>query len=86
MVWDHEVGGSNPPTPTNINKEFLMIILNFGKWDNSASGKFLYNRIYVKGYKWTPFCRIQKRWTNERIMEKLNNLENLVRPDKDYYM
>ncbi len=19
MVWDHEVGGSNPPTPTNLN-------------------------------------------------------------------
>ncbi len=36
-----------------------MIILKFGRWNHAKLGKKIYERIYIKGYKWTPFCRKQ---------------------------
>ena len=39
-----------------------LITLNFGKWNNSARGgrlRRIYKRIYIKGYKWTPFVTMQ---------------------------
>lgn len=39
-----------------------MIWINFAKWNNSA-GRFLtWERVYRKGYIWTPFCHIRKRY------------------------
>ena len=39
-----------------------LITLNFGTWSNGASGGILrriYKRIYIKGYKWTPFVTVE---------------------------
>ena len=34
-----------------------LITLNFDAWDNGARGGRL-RRIYIKGYKWTPFVTV----------------------------
>ena len=42
-----------------------LIILNFGSWNRSAKGGRLrrtYKRIYIKGYKWTPFVSVSFKW------------------------
>lgn len=47
-------------------EEDNMIVLSFERW-NSAAGKwFVRTRIYHKGYIWTPFVRIRRRWSNMR--------------------
>ncbi len=38
-----------------------MIWISFGKWNHSAGNFFVRERIYLKGYKWTPFVRVQLR-------------------------
>jgi len=54
-----------------------MIGINFNKWSGS-SGRFLKcKRIYFKGYIWTPFIRMRKRyksWFNI-ILERGDNYE-----------
>ena len=48
-----------------------MILLNFGKWSTS-NVMFAWERIYYKGYKWTPFCRVSIRagwgWTFKQLL------------------
>jgi hypothetical protein len=34
-----------------------MIVIKFGKWDGAGTDKYFYERIYFKGYIWTPFCK-----------------------------
>ncbi|MCP4538530.1 MAG: hypothetical protein GY832_15450 [Chloroflexi bacterium] len=38
-----------------------MIWLSFGKWAHAAGRFFVSERIYWKGYMWTPFVRVQRR-------------------------
>lgn len=54
-----------------------LITLNFGTWNGGASGgrlRRIYRRIYINGYKWTPFVTICFRWLP--INDKLNALAN----------
>jgi hypothetical protein len=39
-----------------------MIIIRFGRWNGGADSRFIYERIWWKGYKWTPFVRIRCRY------------------------
>jgi len=39
-----------------------MIWIKFGKWNHAARRWFIYDRIYRKGYKWTPLVRVQRRY------------------------
>jgi hypothetical protein len=39
-------------------KEGKMIIISFGKWDYIVNRLFIRERIWLKGYIWTPFCKI----------------------------
>ena len=39
-----------------------MVTVAFGRWSDCAGRFFTLKRIYYKGYKWTPFCRIKKRY------------------------
>lgn len=42
-----------------------LIILNFDTWNNGASGgrlRRIYQRIWWKGYKWTPFVTLRFKW------------------------
>jgi len=39
-----------------------MIVISFGRWNSASGHSFVRTRIYWKGYKWTPFCHIRKRY------------------------
>jgi len=39
-----------------------MIIPRLGKWSNAAGFFFIWERLYLHGWKWTPFCRIRLRY------------------------
>lgn len=53
-----------------------MILLSFGRW-NSKGGWFLkWKRFYIKGYIWTPFCRVKRRYPTTR--EYWNCVEKVV--------
>ena len=39
-----------------------LLIINFRKWGHSAAGgrlRRIYDRVYIKGYIWTPFVILQ---------------------------
>jgi len=38
-----------------------MITVCLGTWCRSAGRFFVCERIYRKGYVWTPFCKIRRR-------------------------
>jgi len=38
-----------------------MVIIRFGKWSLMAGTFLVYERIYWNG-RWTPFCKISKRY------------------------
>lgn len=39
-----------------------MIFIAFGRWNHSAGRRFISERIWWKGYCWTPFVRVRKRY------------------------
>ena len=39
-----------------------MYWINFEKWDSSHQTIFNYERVYKKGYIWTPFVKISIRF------------------------
>ena len=39
-----------------------MIVIKFGRWNHAALEKYCYDRVYYKGYKWTPFCKRTLRY------------------------
>jgi len=51
-----------------MTEGFKMIVINFGKWDNAAGRWFVRKRIYINGYKWTPFCKISRRYKHKAIL------------------
>ena len=42
-----------------------MIVVGFGRWSSKATRKYVYRRIYLKGYKWTPFCKLERRYARK---------------------
>lgn len=42
--------------------EDKMIFISFGRWSSSHGRWFTRERIYWKGYRWTPFVRISWRY------------------------
>jgi len=38
-----------------------MIVIRNGRWGNSYQKWFEYHRIWKRGWKWTPFVRMQRR-------------------------
>lgn len=38
-----------------------MIIISLGRWFSASGRFFIRTRIYWRG-RWTPFCRIRKRY------------------------
>ena len=41
-------------------------MISFGTWDRAAGACFCRERIWWKGYKWTPFVRISRRYKESR--------------------
>jgi len=53
-----------------------MVTVAFGRWSDCAGRFFTLKRIYYKSYKWTPFCRIKKRyktWFGYKEEHSINN-------------
>lgn len=42
-----------------------MIVVAFGRWSGSAGRLFIRRRIYWKGYRWTPFVHIARRYRGD---------------------
>lgn len=38
-----------------------MILIRFGRWNGAHLRFLVWERIYHKGYIWTPFCRVSRR-------------------------
>jgi len=57
------------------SKPFTMIWIKFGSWNHSARKYFVYDRIRIKGYVWTPFV-----WAKKRRYE---SGEEIVEPPKE---
>jgi len=38
-----------------------VIVLRLGRWNHHAASRFVYERIWWKGYIWTPFCWMERR-------------------------
>ena len=47
-----------------------MKMIRFGKWRSSAGRWFIWERIYWKGYRWTPFCSVRQRYKGRRKAEQ----------------
>lgn len=39
-----------------------MILVSFGRWGSSAGRWLSWKRIYWRGFRWTPFCRVKRRY------------------------
>ncbi len=39
-----------------------MIIPSLGKWSTASGALFFRERIYWRGFKWTPFCWLTWRY------------------------
>lgn len=37
--------------------------INFGRWSTSGGKLFFRERIYISGYRWTPFVWVEKRYS-----------------------
>ena len=48
-----------------------MIGLNFDTWNNGAGFLFKKQRIYIKGYKWTPFIKLSIRYKGKAFWNNL---------------
>lgn len=51
--------------------------ISLGCWSLSSGRVFVHERIYYKGYKWTPFCKISWRYT--KAQNKLKRLKLKLR-------
>lgn len=38
-----------------------MILIRLGRWSEAGGKWFKWERIYIKS-KWTPFCKVKKRY------------------------
>lgn len=38
-----------------------IIGISFGKWYSAAGTHFIRKRIFINGYRWTPFVKISRR-------------------------
>ena len=49
-----------------------MIMIRFGRWSRAGGKIFTWQRIYFKGYKWTPFVLIKRR--KQSTLESMRQL------------
>lgn len=54
-----------------------MIWLSFESWRNKLGKIFYFKRIYVHGYIWTPFVRVEWRTTMMELAKQTKNLRAL---------
>ena len=42
-----------------------MYALSFGSWSRAGGSVFIRERVYVSGWRWTPFVRLRIRYAQE---------------------
>lgn len=53
-----------------------MIPLRWGKWSSSSGSMFVWERLYLHGWKWTPLCRVRLRYF-KTLSEKSHSDQHL---------
>lgn len=38
-----------------------MYLIRFGRWNRAAGRWLVWERLWWRGYKWTPFCKVGLR-------------------------
>jgi hypothetical protein len=51
-----------------------MFLVNFGRWGHAGGKWFAWERVYYKGYKWTPFVKVKKRHSHRKNIEALKSM------------
>jgi hypothetical protein len=51
-----------------------MFLIRFGRWSRAGGRWFAWERIYFKGYIWTPFVKLEKRISYRKKLESLKSL------------
>jgi hypothetical protein len=39
-----------------------MLFISFGRWGHKGGRFLVWERIWWRGWRWTPFCRVKKRY------------------------
>lgn len=60
-----------------------MYWLNFGKWMHKSKGRFIWERVYVDGYRWTPLVKSKRKPT--RTLKKYPDGKVTEEVEKDHY-
>lgn len=60
-------------TVQRFNERRNMIIPRLGRWSSSSGSIFIWDRLYLHGYKWTPLCRVRFRY-----LHTLNNKQEVT--------
>ena len=48
-----------------------MLWIRLGRWSHQATRYFLLDRIYLCGYRWTPFVRVRIRsYSNMNVFDQ----------------
>ena len=72
IVWDDEVVGSNPTTPTNLNEGYYIMqyLQEVTKWDTAALGHKVPNHTYMLDNRQWCVGYIKEGTTEEIIFSK----------------
>jgi len=54
-----------------------MILPRLGKWSSSAGRWFIWERLYLFGYRWTPLCRARFRYLKTLREANYNRKEEI---------
>ena len=54
----------------------MIIIPRFGRWNSHHSRHFVFERVWWRGYKWTPFCKMRLR--SAKKAERLHQISIVV--------
>ena len=49
-----------------------------GKWNTAAGRWFISKRIYLQGYKWTPFIKMKRRKYSDKVTIDVDKFEHLL--------
>lgn len=69
-----------------------VIWLSFGRWAASAGRWLIWDRLYWRGYRWTPFCRVSLRHTKgerwncpccKQAEARITELEQVLSAERD---
>jgi len=55
-----------------------MILPRLGRWTRHVGSRLIWERLYLDGYRWTPFCWVRRRHPKISIWEKARRYDELI--------